>query len=90
MIEHDLSSDAMADRVNCFLLEPWLAALADHGGVAFNVPLDKGRERVDVSIVKLGLTVTLFVISTTRYLKAIRWFFIVLPSIHRARRCLLE
>ena len=56
----DLSPNAIADRVNSYHIGDWLDALADHGGVVLRAPLGRGRESVDIPIVKLGLTVTLF------------------------------
>ena len=60
MSHHDLSSDTIADRVNCYALGAWINALADNGGVVLQAPLGAGRQRVDVPIITLGLTVTLF------------------------------
>lgn len=60
MSHQDLSSDAIADRVNCYALGAWIDALADNGRVVLRAPLDAGRQRVDIPIVTLGLTVTLF------------------------------
>lgn len=56
----DLSPNAIADRVNCCGMGDWLDALADHGGTVLRAPLGRGREMIDIPIVKLGLTVTLF------------------------------
>ncbi|MCX8254982.1 protein of unknown function [Beijerinckiaceae bacterium RH AL1] len=60
MTFQDLSSDAIADRVNCYAMGAWIDALAHNGGVALNVPLSGGRARVDVPIASLGIDVTLF------------------------------
>ncbi len=60
MTHHDLSSDAIADRVNCYALGAWIDALAENGGVMLQAPLGAGRQRVDIPIVTLGITVTLF------------------------------
>ncbi len=56
----DTSANAIADRVNCYAIGDWIDVVADWGGVPLAVPLDLGQEPVQVQLVRVGVSISLF------------------------------